>query len=544
MKAVLKLATITMVMYVCLFLISDARATVHRYDSSDVPQNIPDLGTISSSLTVPDSLVIKDVNVVLDITHPYDGDLDVYLVAPDGTQVELLTNVGSSGNNFESTILDDEATRPIVEGTAPFTGPYQPEGNLADFGGLNAQGTWQLKITDDASSDSGVLNSWSLIIELCPLPLAPTNPNPRDGAINVAVNTCLSWDPGSASSGVTWDVYLGTNPDMLVLIASDLTEPNYCPGPLEAKTWYYWQVEAENPCQVTPRLTWSFETTPAPVARCRNVTVQADKDCQALVTIDDIDWQSYDPDGGPITLSLDVTGPYPIGEHTVTLTVSDDEGASTTCTAIVTVLPTAYCYTKQAIAKIWHIRAQDPTAGELSQAIDWLNMSLGIKLAAGTVADIDQSQLVWAGPDRIAQRQGGFAGIQVFEYQREACRLLKIYVQNGGFAFANHINDVWQLLAEAGKKLTETAISDAIFQGADLATIEEAKILSRQGDAAKDRGGREICDVALLRYAEAWQKAIDSLGSPADWNRDGTVDLDDFILFSEQWLEIIAPQAN
>ena len=528
-------------MFVSLFLVGEAMAVVHRYDSSNVPEDIPDPGTTYSSLTVPDSFTIKDVNVVLNITHTYDSDLNAYLIAPDGTQVELFTNVGKSRSNFESTILDDEATRAIIDGNAPFTGSYQPEGNLADLDGLNAQGTWQLEITDNSEMDTGVLNSWSLLIEPCPVPSAPTNPNPPDGTTNVPVNACLSWDP--ASSPTTWDVYLGTDPNALVLIASDLTEPNYCSGLLEAGTKYYWRVVDKSPCQNIPGPSCSFETTEAPVARCQDVTVPADKNCQAVVTIEDIDWQSYDPDGGPITLSLDPPGPYPIGEHIVTLIVSDDEGASTTCTAIVTVLPTAYCYTQQAIDKLWFIRYQDPTSEELSQAIDWLNMSLGINLTPNTLADIDQSQVVWAGPDRIAQRQGGFAASQVFEYQRQACSLLKIYVQNQGldFAFADHVNDVWQLLAETGKKLADTAISDAIFHGADPAIIAEAKTLMRHGDIAKDRGGREIYDVALPKYAEAWQKTIDSLGPAVDWNRNGTVEFDDFTIFSNEWFEIIVP---
>jgi len=544
MKTVLKLAMITMVMYVCLFLVADTMAIVRRYDSNDVPKDIPDPGTVYSSLTVPDSFVIKDVNVVLDITHTYDTDLSVYLVAPDGTQVELFTDVGGGGDNFESTILDDEAARPIIQGHAPFTGSYQPKGKLSDFDGRNAQGTWQLKITDTSSSDSGVLNSWSLLIEPCPLPPTPTNPNPPNGATNLAVNTCLSWGQSLASPGITWNIYLGTDPNALVRIVGGLTERNYCPGPLEAGRWYYWRVEARNICQGMPGPIWSFKITDPPVARCLDVTVSADKDCQAVVTIEDIDWQSYDPEGGAITLKVDLPGPYPIGVHNVTLTVSDNKGASANCTAIVMVLPTAYCYTQQAIDKLWFMRYQDPTSRELSQAIDWLNMSLGITPLDGAVVGADQNHVVWAGPDRIAHRQGGFAGSQVFEFQQQACTLLKAYIQNGGFAFADHINEAWQLLAETDKKLAEVAISDAIFHDAEPTIVAEAKMLKKEGDLAKIRGGREICNVALPKYEQAWQKAIDSLGPEADWNRDGKVGLDDFILYSEKWLEIIAPQAH
>jgi hypothetical protein len=82
-----------------------------------------------------------------------------------------------------------------------------------------------------------------------------------------------------------------------------------------------------------------------PVAKCKDVTVSADSNCQATASIDD---GSFDPDAGDtITLVQFPPGPYAKGVTTVTLTVTDSHGASSQCTATVTVVddtpPTITC---------------------------------------------------------------------------------------------------------------------------------------------------------------------------------------------------------
>ena len=89
-------------------------------------KKIPDRGTYTSSLTVSPTGNILDLNVRVNINHEWDEDLDVFLIAPDGTRTELFTDVGGMGVNFTNTVLDDEATTPITAGTAPFTGTYPP----------------------------------------------------------------------------------------------------------------------------------------------------------------------------------------------------------------------------------------------------------------------------------------------------------------------------------------------------------------------------------------------------------------------------------
>ncbi len=85
--------------------------------------------------------------------------------------------------------------------------------------------------------------------------------------------------------------------------------------------------------------TCSFDVTVNPlsdelVARCQNVTVDADSNCEGNVTPEMVDNGST---GQDISLALEPTGPYPLGQTQVMLIVTEPTGAADTCTATVTV---------------------------------------------------------------------------------------------------------------------------------------------------------------------------------------------------------------
>jgi subtilisin-like proprotein convertase family protein len=190
-------------------------------DSTDVPHPITDNTTITSTLDVVTSDPVSDIDVGLTLTHTYDGDLDIFLIGPNGTRVELSTDNGSSGDGFTDTIFDDEATTAIGAGTAPFTGRFRPEGNLSALDGMPAAGTWTLEISDDAGGDTGELLAWSLILT--------TETGPQCDNCSVAAPvfaTYVTWVPES-ETGLEWtptadasfyNLYRGTDADLLNLL--------------------------------------------------------------------------------------------------------------------------------------------------------------------------------------------------------------------------------------------------------------------------------------------------------------------------------------
>lgn len=133
-------------------------------DAIDTPVAIPDNNPTgaSSVITVSSDYDVIDVDVLVNITHTYTGDLDLYLVGPDGTTVLLSDQHGSSGNNYTDTHFDDDAATPISAGSAPFTGSFQPDQPLAALNGQPAAGSWTFKVVDNYGADTGQIDEWQL----------------------------------------------------------------------------------------------------------------------------------------------------------------------------------------------------------------------------------------------------------------------------------------------------------------------------------------------------------------------------------------------
>lgn len=86
-------------------------------------------------------------------------------------------------------------------------------------------------------------------------------------------------------------------------------------------------------------ITLNLPLNSPPVAAARSVTVNAEQGaCSAAVAPSAVDNGSSDPDGDALTLSLSPAGPYAVGTTSVTLTVTDPHGESSTAVATITVV--------------------------------------------------------------------------------------------------------------------------------------------------------------------------------------------------------------
>ncbi|MEI6539571.1 MAG: proprotein convertase P-domain-containing protein, partial [Planctomycetota bacterium] len=130
------------------------------------PKTILDFDKIRSQITVPSQISrLTDINITLSLKHTWLGDLDIFLISPSGTRVELVTDLISNERYMTETTFDDAALESILAGSAPFTGSYRPEGLLQDLNGENPSGIWTLELTDDNQQNYGTLFSWSLDFE-------------------------------------------------------------------------------------------------------------------------------------------------------------------------------------------------------------------------------------------------------------------------------------------------------------------------------------------------------------------------------------------
>jgi len=102
--------------------------------------------------------------VCINLTHTWDDDLVISLIAPDGTEFLLAGRLGGDGDNYTNTCFNYDAGVSIFEVGAPFTGTFKPQGSMSVVNnGQNPNGLWRLHILDTwPYADTGDMLGWSI----------------------------------------------------------------------------------------------------------------------------------------------------------------------------------------------------------------------------------------------------------------------------------------------------------------------------------------------------------------------------------------------
>ena len=127
------------------------------------PVEISSIGTptITSKIAFFEDLNLADLDVNLEIDHTFLSDLVVSLTSPAGTKVVLLSSSCGDSKNVNAT-FDDDANDFVCGGDPAIEGTVKPLGSLSSFNGESILGEWILEISDNAASDGGALNAFSL----------------------------------------------------------------------------------------------------------------------------------------------------------------------------------------------------------------------------------------------------------------------------------------------------------------------------------------------------------------------------------------------
>ncbi|MBT8305065.1 MAG: T9SS type A sorting domain-containing protein [Bacteroidia bacterium] len=176
-----------------------------QYNSGTLGIAIPDgVGanmpgaTVSNIINVPSSFTISDVNVNVDVSHTWVGDMVVQLIHPDGTTFNTLwgRECNTGDDNFD--VIFDDGTGAIACNT-PTTGTFDPTTPLNVFNGLVSAGNWTIIMADYFNGDTGTFNDW--YIEICSQQelLSTTDlnandlfsvfPNPNNGEFTVKLSS-------------------------------------------------------------------------------------------------------------------------------------------------------------------------------------------------------------------------------------------------------------------------------------------------------------------------------------------------------------------
>ncbi|WP_281924664.1 zinc-dependent metalloprotease [Flavobacterium collinsii] len=106
---------------------------------------------------------VSDVNVLVNVTHDKLSDLEIQMVSPQGTVVNLYNNKSCGGINSSLILQFDDAgfTLDCSKVTSQIVIPVDA---LSAFNGQDPKGTWSFRVRDAVSGNFGTINSASLNI--------------------------------------------------------------------------------------------------------------------------------------------------------------------------------------------------------------------------------------------------------------------------------------------------------------------------------------------------------------------------------------------
>ena len=101
---------------------------------------------IVSELAVDGSGILREIELTIDISHSFRGDLRVVLTAPNGLTAKIHEFTGGGADHIRQSYKteDTPSLRALVEA------------------GTEIQGVWRLHVADHAAADIGALNEWRL----------------------------------------------------------------------------------------------------------------------------------------------------------------------------------------------------------------------------------------------------------------------------------------------------------------------------------------------------------------------------------------------
>jgi subtilisin-like proprotein convertase family protein len=128
---------------------------------------IPDDGTVVEfpiavsglSPSTIDTVAFGLETICVNIEHTWISDVQIHIVAPDGTSALLFGGVGGDNDFFTFTCINTSATQTFSEGSPPYTGTFRPQGQMGVVNnGQAGDGEWKLRILDTyAFADAGTL---------------------------------------------------------------------------------------------------------------------------------------------------------------------------------------------------------------------------------------------------------------------------------------------------------------------------------------------------------------------------------------------------